>query len=210
MPLRLIYCKENDNIKLMSKEETKLTDRQAAFVQEYLLDLNATQAAIRAGYSENTASETGYENLRKPQIVVAIQKAFQKRAERTQLTADRILAEIMKLSFINPKSLFNEDGDLLSIHEMPDDVACAIAAIDVGEVKTYRDQDGKPEESHRVKKIKLWDKRGSLELLGKHLKLFTDKVEHSGSLYINPLDAVKKQLESNPELEGELKDNLSD
>lgn len=194
----------------MSKEETKLTDKQKAFVQEYLLDLNATQAAIRAGYSENTASETGYENLRKPQIVIAIQKAFQERAERTQLTADRILAEIMKLSFINPKSLFNEDGDLLSIHEMPDDVACAIAAIDVGEVKTYRDQDGKPEESYRVKKIKLWDKRGSLELLGKHLKLFTDKVEHSGNIHLNPLNAVKQQLESNPELEGQLKQELTD
>ncbi len=72
----------------------KLTAKQARFVAEYLVDLNATQAAIRAGYSETTASETGYENLRKPQIAEAVQKALAERSERTEVTQDYVLTAI--------------------------------------------------------------------------------------------------------------------
>ena len=72
----------------------KLTAKQARFVAEYLVDLNATQAAIRAGYSEKTASETGYENLRKPQIAAAITAAQAIRAERTEITQDYVLTSI--------------------------------------------------------------------------------------------------------------------
>ena len=72
----------------------KLTAKQARFVAEYLIDLNATQAAIRAGYSEKTASETGYENLRKPQIAEAVQKALAERSERTEVTQDYVLTAI--------------------------------------------------------------------------------------------------------------------
>jgi len=72
----------------------KLTAKQKAFVAEYLIDLNATQAAIRAGYSEKTASETGYENLRKPQISEAVQKALAERSERTEVTQDYVLTAI--------------------------------------------------------------------------------------------------------------------
>ena len=72
----------------------KLTAKQESFVAEYLIDLNATQAAIRAGYSEKTASETGYENLRKPQIAEAVQKALAERSERTEVTQDYVLTAI--------------------------------------------------------------------------------------------------------------------
>lgn len=68
-----------------------LTDKQQKFCNEYLLDLNATQAAIRAGYSENTASETGYENLRKPQIATCISELMEERNKRTQIDADWVL-----------------------------------------------------------------------------------------------------------------------
>ena len=70
---------------------TRLTAKQAAFVREYLVDLNATGAARRAGYSERTASEVGYENLRKPQISEAIENALAERANRTELTADEVI-----------------------------------------------------------------------------------------------------------------------
>lgn len=73
--------------------EVALTPLQVRFVEEYLVDLNATQAAIRAGYSKNTAAEQGYENLRKPQIVAAIAEARQRQQERTEITADRVLRE---------------------------------------------------------------------------------------------------------------------
>lgn len=75
------------------KAETGLTPKQASFVAEYLIDLNATQAAIRAGYSVKTAQEIGAENLSKPIIASAITKAREQRSERTEITQDRVLRE---------------------------------------------------------------------------------------------------------------------
>lgn len=73
-----------------------LTDKQAAFVQEYIIDLNATQAAIRAGYSKDTAGAIGHENLKKPEIASAITAALAARAERTQVTQDYVLSSIVQ------------------------------------------------------------------------------------------------------------------
>ena len=72
-----------------------LTPRQAAFIREYLIDLNATQAAIRAGYSEKTAGRTAHENLKKPEIAQAIQEAQTERAERLELTQDDVLKGLL-------------------------------------------------------------------------------------------------------------------
>ena len=74
----------------------QLTAKQAAFVREYLVDLNATGAARRAGHSERTASEVGYENLRKPQINEAIERALAERAARTELSADEVIAGLRR------------------------------------------------------------------------------------------------------------------
>ena len=76
----------------------ELTGKQKRFVEEYLCDLNATQAAIRAGYSAKTAEVVGYENLRKPQIAAAIQEETNKRSTRTEITADRVLREISHMA----------------------------------------------------------------------------------------------------------------
>ncbi|MCM3703807.1 terminase small subunit [Paenibacillus macerans] len=81
-----------------------LTAKQERFVQEYLKDLNATQAAIRAGYSENTAAETGYENLRKPQIAAEIEKRQEKIGEQNEITVEWLLAE-MKDTYIKAKEV---------------------------------------------------------------------------------------------------------
>lgn len=77
----------------------KLTPKQQAFVDEYLISFNATQAAIKAGYSKNTACAIGVENLRKPQIKEAIQKAIAERQERTHITQDEVIGEIAKNAF---------------------------------------------------------------------------------------------------------------
>ncbi|WP_213431657.1 terminase small subunit, partial [Paenibacillus dendritiformis] len=74
-----------------------LTAKQKAFVQEYLIDLNATQAAIRAGYSAKTARKIGAENLTKPDIQKAIQEAMERREKRTEITQDRVLQELAKI-----------------------------------------------------------------------------------------------------------------
>lgn len=77
----------------------KLTGKQDRFVEEYLIDLNATQAAIRAGYSEKTAAEIGFENLRKPQIAEVIAKSRQKTANKLEITRERVLEEIASIAF---------------------------------------------------------------------------------------------------------------
>lgn len=155
----------------------KLTAKQAAFVDEYLIDLNATQAAIRAGYSENTASETGYENLRKPQIAEAIKEAQDKRSERTEITQDMVVKELARIAFLDIRQAFDEEGKLLPIKDMPEDVARAIGGMDV---VTTLNGSGEDAVLELLKKVKIIDKKGALELLGKHLKMFTDKHELTG------------------------------
>ena len=83
----------------------KLTVKQRTFIQEYLIDLNATQAAIRAGYSKKTAQQVGSQNLSKLVIQTAIQKAMKQRSERTGITATKILEAIAEIGFAD----FNED-----------------------------------------------------------------------------------------------------
>lgn len=152
----------------------KLTAKQARFVEEYLVDLNATQAAIRAGYSENAASEIGYENLRKPQIQDAIAKRRQEMQQRTEITADRVLEEYAKIAFFDPRKLFTADGAIKPVQYWDDDVAAVIGGLDVVEIG----DDG--EVIGRVKKLKLIDKKGALDSIGKHLGMFVDRTELSG------------------------------
>ena len=82
-----------------------LTEKQQRFVDEYLVDLNATQAAIRAGYSANAAAEQGYEHLRKPHIQLAIAQARKAQQERTQITADRVISELGLIAFADAREL---------------------------------------------------------------------------------------------------------
>lgn len=158
----------------------KLTGKQQRFIEEYLIDLNATQAAIRAGYSKKCAEVQGHENLRKPNIAQAIAYAKEKRSVRTQVTADRVIEELAKLAFSNIKNLYDEKGDLLSVHELGDEVAASLQEVtedslkggDDGSVTTVR------------RKYKLSDKKASLELLGRHLSIFTDNVNLNNKIQI--------------------------
>lgn len=118
-------------------ERVALTAKQERFVQEYLVDLNATQAAIRAGYSERRASELGYQLLQKTTVRNAIQKAIQDRSQRTEVTQDQVVEELKTVAF--------------------------------AQAADYSDST-----------LKYANKLKALELLGRHLGMFTDKVEHSG------------------------------
>jgi phage terminase small subunit len=150
-----------------------LTPKERRFVEEYLVDLNATQAAIRAGYSEKTAAAIGYENLRKPHIVDAIAKAMAERSERTRVTADRVITGIAELAFYDIADLFDEKGGMRSIHDLSPMLRRAVAGVEVRELYT---DEGK--NIGRLSKVKLADRKGNLELLGRHLALFTDKHQH--------------------------------
>lgn len=157
---------------------SKLTPKQAAFCAEYLIDLNATQAAIRAGYSEKTAASIGQENLKKPEIQREVSRMMGERAKRVEVSSDTVLAELLKLATVDIGLAFKEDGSLKAIHDMPEEIRRAIAGVDV-----FEEFEGRGEDREQVgwtKKIRFWDKTKALEMLGRHLRLFTDKLEHSG------------------------------
>lgn len=168
-------------------EDSGLTAKQDRFCDEYLIDCNATQAAIRSGYSEATAAEIGYENLRKPQIQQRIAARMSERAVRTRVTQDRVLSGIAEMAYYDLADAFDEKGALRAIHDMPPMLRNAIAGIEVQELKI-----GDTTVGH-VKKVKLVDRKGSFELLGRHLKLFTDKVEHSADTKLEQIIAASMQ-----------------
>lgn len=145
----------------------KLTPKQERFVQEYLVDLNATAAAKRAGYSKKTAYSIGLENLKKPEIQNAIQEAMQKRQKRTEISQDKVLLECAKLAFFDIRKLFDENGKPLDITKLDDDTAAALVGLDVQDVV---DIDGNY--VGFIKKYKMADKCKMLELLGKHFGLW--------------------------------------
>ena len=147
----------------------KMTARQARFVQEYLLDLNAKQAAIRAGYSPRSAETNGNRMLRNAQVSAAVRAAKAERERRTSITADRVLRELAKVAFFDPRRLFGADGQPLPVAELDDDVAAVVAGL---EVSVTNNDDGSVT---RVAKIKLADKLAALEKLGRHLGLFEPK-----------------------------------
>ena len=95
-------------------KKAKLTEKQQRFVDEYLIDLNATQAAIRAGYSVDTAKEIGYENLTKPHIQKVIAERMAERSKRTGVNQDRIVEELAKIAFVNIEDVVDTDtGEIL-------------------------------------------------------------------------------------------------
>ena len=85
----------------------KITKKNEVFCEEYLIDLNATQAAIRAGYSPNAAGSIGSELLKKPEIRARIDQAMAERSKRTGINADRVLRELGRIAFLNPKDVID-------------------------------------------------------------------------------------------------------
>lgn len=148
-----------------------MTKKQKRFVEEYLIDLNATQAAIRAGYSPDSAKEIGSENLTKPDIAKAVDQAIAERSRRTGVNAERVVRELAKIAFVNAGEVVDLDTALL-MDKISDDDMAAIQSV---KVKTFG-EDGIERE------VKLADKLKALELLGKHLGLFKDKVEINGNV----------------------------
>lgn len=165
-----------------------MTQKQKRFCEEYLVDLNATQAAIRAGYSPDTAYSIGAENLKKPEIRARIDKAMAERSKRTGVNAERVLRELAKIAFVNAPDVIDLDKAVVLDSATPDDTA-AISGV---KVKRSITDSGETIE----REIKLADKIKALELLGKHLGMFTDKMELSGKVETGSekLDAILQQL----------------
>ena len=150
-----------------------LTPKQQRFVEEYLIDLNATQAAIRAGYSEKTAKEIGSENLTKPNIAKAIPEAQNKRTEQTQIDSAYVLKRLVEIDQMDVLDIMDDDGNVKPLRDWP-----KIWRQYISNIETISMDDGEG----WLKKIKWPDKVKNLELLGKHVSVgaFKDKIEHSG------------------------------
>ncbi|HAV4659052.1 TPA: terminase small subunit [Acinetobacter baumannii] len=167
-----------------------LRGKQQRFVDEYLIDRNATQAAIRAGYSAKTATVIGAENLTKPNVLKAIEKGEAELAERTKITQDMVMKELAKIGFSNMLDYATptKDGDLIpDFSAVTRDQAAAISEVTVEEYT-----EGRGEDSRNVKrtKFKLSDKRAALVDMGKHLGMFKDHLVHSNDPE-NPLTDPK-------------------
>lgn len=158
----------------------KLTDKQRRFVEEYMVDMNATKAAIRAGYSEKTAAVIGAENLIKPNVQEALAQAQTALSIRTEITQDMVMAELAKIGFANMNNYMGitEDGDpFMDLSKLTADQAAAMAEVTVEDFK-----DGRGDGARDVRRIrfKLYDKRAALVDIGRHLGMFKDKVELTG------------------------------
>lgn len=142
-----------------------MTKKQKRFVEEYLIDLNATQAAIRAGYSPETAGAIGAENLKKPEIKSRIDKAMAERSRRTGVSADRVIQELARIGFAKLTDVVNPETAEIRRGASEDDLAC-IQSVKV-----------KPGEFGTEREVKLYDKRAALVDLGKHLGIFNDRLK---------------------------------
>ena len=101
-----------------------MTRKQDRFVKEYLIDLNATQAAIRAGYSPKTANEQGARLLANASVQEAIAKAMAERSKRTGISQDRVIQELARIAFVNPQNVINPKDASVKADATEDDLAC--------------------------------------------------------------------------------------
>lgn len=167
---------------MVAKKDGSLNDRQQLFVDMYLAhpDMTASECVIKAGYKTKYPDKIAYAMKQNPKIDAAIRKAMDKRAKRMDITKDRVLQEFARLAFFDPRMLYRDDGSPIPIGELDDDTAAAVAGLDIQEVFEGFGEDRKF--VGYTKKYKISDKVRALEGLAKHLGMFTEKIEHSGSV----------------------------
>lgn len=144
----------------------KLTPKQERFCNEYLIDLNATQAAIRAGYSELGARVEGHRLLTNANIQDFISELNIERQESTGISAKRVIEELAKIAFSDIREMLTVDNALADVKQLDDNVAGAISSVKITEDKSMGEVIGE------TKEIKLWDKLRALDSLGKHFGIF--------------------------------------
>ena len=144
------------------KKKAKLTPRQSRFVDEYLVDLNATQAAIRAGYSKKTANTQAARLLVNVNIQEAVQEGQRETQIRSKVSLDQVVREAARLALFDPRKMFKADGTPKAIQDLDDDTAACIAGLDVMNI-------GSGDEISQVLKYKLAPKGQAIDTLMKHL-----------------------------------------
>lgn len=146
----------------------KLTEKQKCFIAEYLIDLNATQAAIRAGYSAKTADQQGSRMLANVKVQQAISEAMAQRSKRTGVNQDRVVLELAKIAFVKMTDIVDSKGKIKST-ATDDDLSC---------IESVKYKESKSETGSSVEReVKIASKLKALELLGKHLGMWNDKLD---------------------------------
>lgn len=158
-----------------------LNPRQQSFVREYAIDTNATQAAIRAGYSKATASQIGARLLTNVKVEAEIVKVRLELARKGRVSAERIVEEYARIAFLNPQDMYDDEGRLLPIKDMPEGAARAIAGIDEEDIYLGVGEDRRHVGS--LKKIRLTSKVAALEGLARHLGMFKDAEQSGGTTF---------------------------
>lgn len=158
-----------------------LTPKQQAFVLEFLVDLNASQAAIRAGYARKGVNAASYSLMQRPHIAAAIKEAMEARNQRTKVDADYVLNRLTEIDQMDLAAIHGDDGKLLPIRQWPLIWRQMVKEVDM-----------------KSGKVKFHDKLRALELLGKHVDVnaFRENVNHSGKIDINTLpdDELDRQI----------------
>lgn len=163
----------------------RLSAIKKRFCDEYLIDLNATQAVIRAGYKvsgDNSAASIGSTLLKDPMVAKEIDKQMAERSKRTGINQDRVVRELARIAFVRATDVITPDDASIKEYASDDDLAC----IQSVKVKTTTNEKGVTVE----REVKLNDKMRALEMLGKHLGMFTDKVSLEGEIGVTIVDDV--------------------
>ncbi|MBY9081213.1 terminase small subunit [Paenibacillus sp. HN-1] len=173
-----------------------LTAKMIRFAEEYIVDLNATQAAIRAGYSAKTAKQIGQENLTKPDLQEYIQNLMDERSKRTEITADMVLKEYAKLGFSNITDYLKVEEtdvviDFVGEGENKQPVMQRVQNVRIFDTdtisRTKLDAVAEIKQTKEGIALKLHDKKGALDSIARHLGMFSDKIEVTGTLTIEQL-----------------------
>lgn len=163
-----------------------ITPKKRQFAAEYLIDLNATKAAERAGYSSKTAYSQGERLLRDVEVKKLIAEAMELRSKSTQITAERVLQELARVAFFDPRRLLNGDGSPKPVNELDDDTAAVLSGMDITE-----EYEGSGEDRKFIgytKKVKVSDKVAALGLAMRHLGMLNDKLQVGGGVSVTIKD----------------------
>ena len=146
----------------------QLSEQRQRFVDEYLIDLNGTQAAIRAGYSAKTAQEQSSRLLSNVMVQEAISKAMAERSKRTGINQDRVVLELAKLALVKMTDIVDRQGRIKD-GVTDDDLAC---------IESIKYKESESDTGSSVEReVKIASKIKALELLGKHLGMWNDKLD---------------------------------
>jgi phage terminase small subunit len=165
-----------------------LTKKQQLFIFEYLKQGNGTKAVIAAGYSEHGAAAAGTRLLKNVKVSAEISREREKLCEELHISAKRVLNGLATLAFFDIRKFYRENGSLKSVPELDDQTQAALCGMKIEKLYEHCGE-GRAQQKGTLTKIKVADRGRNLERLGRHLKLFTDRVEHNGTMHLAELIA---------------------